>query len=553
MPVGIWGPPGTEAAQAYGFRDTAKMVEFFSERYGYAYPWAKYDQISLHEFEGAMETTTMVGFGESYARLAGDPPDGHPDFDHAYPTWTAQDTISHELAHHWFGDLLTCRSLGSLWLNESFATFSHTLWNGHANGEDDLTYQRWRYLNAYLDYVRKSGTVRPMEYLRYAAPGDMYQEETTYLKGSLVLHMLRHFVGDADFFRTLGDYLRDSRSRQRRLGRSEGSVPAVGGAQPVVVLRRLDHGRRRAPVVRRLLRLVSRAAADRPDRQAGPGRPPLRERVPAAGRRGGRDDGGRANPHRRSSRGGRRACPCPRIRNPSRWSSTRGTGSWPRSGSSALSRSACTCSSTATSADRLRAIRQVVQEHARRPEAVAALARLLADAKAHWGVRQEAAVGLGTIGGEAATTALLTAAKDADARVRRAAATGLASSGGPRARGRPARARPGGRGRRRRRHGGPRPRTAARRRRPRVPEGAARPRFALVGGDPYGRREGARRARGPVARLRLRHVPGSPLPATAPRGGPRRLVPRRTGRPRPRGPPPRADRGPQPGASARPR
>ena len=63
--------------------------------------------------------------------------------------------------------MVTCRSLGSIWLNESFATFWHTVWNGHAHGEDDLTYQRWWYLNKYVDYVRATGTVRPMEFLHY--------------------------------------------------------------------------------------------------------------------------------------------------------------------------------------------------------------------------------------------------------------------------------------------------------------------------------------------------------------------------------------------------
>ncbi|MFI5183261.1 MAG: HEAT repeat domain-containing protein, partial [Vicinamibacteria bacterium] len=82
--------------------------------------------------------------------------------------------------------------------------------------------------------------------------------------------------------------------------------------------------------------------------------------------------------------------------------------------------------------DQLRATRQIVQEHPRQPEAALALARLLADPKTHWGVRQEAAVALGTIGGDAAATALAAAAKDADPRVRRAVATGLGIAGGDR-------------------------------------------------------------------------------------------------------------------------
>jgi aminopeptidase N len=118
-----------------------------------------------------------------------------------------EDVVAHELAHHWFGDLVTCRSLGSLWLNESFATFWHTMWNAKAHGEDDLTYQRWVYLNEYVEYVRATGSVRPMEYLRYKEPGAMYQQETTYVKGALVLHMIRHFLGEGDFDRMIAAYL----------------------------------------------------------------------------------------------------------------------------------------------------------------------------------------------------------------------------------------------------------------------------------------------------------------------------------------------------------
>src|SRR5262245_66489610 len=114
-----------------------------------------------------METTSATGFTETDLRLAGDPPDFTPGYEDMQLAFTYGDVVAHELAHHWFGDLVTCRSLGSIWLNESFATFWHTMWNAHAHGEDALTYQRWMYLNDYVDYVRATGSVRPMEYLRY--------------------------------------------------------------------------------------------------------------------------------------------------------------------------------------------------------------------------------------------------------------------------------------------------------------------------------------------------------------------------------------------------
>ena len=147
VPLAAWTPSGTEEAARFVFGNTPDMVEYFSTKMGYPYPWDKYDQVVLREFSGAMETTTATGFSESELRRAGDPPDLSPDYEVALPTFTYEDVVAHELAHHWFGDLVTCRSLGSIWLNESFATFWHSMWNGKAHGEDDMTYQRWAYLD----------------------------------------------------------------------------------------------------------------------------------------------------------------------------------------------------------------------------------------------------------------------------------------------------------------------------------------------------------------------------------------------------------------------
>jgi aminopeptidase N len=82
-------------------------------------------------------------------------------------------------------------------------------------------------------------------------------------------------------------------------------------------------------------------------------------------------------------------------------------------------------------AEKLRAAREISEQFARRPDAVSALAAILADPRAHWGLRQEAAVDLGRMGGEGAVTALVGASADADPRARRAVAHGLAMAGGP--------------------------------------------------------------------------------------------------------------------------
>ena len=290
IPLTVWTQEGNEAAAAYSFQSTSDMVEYFSELFGYDYAWDKYDQVTLRNFSGAMETTTMVGFTPLTLTYEDGLLDNSPQLDFAYPSWTNDDTISHELAHHWFGDLVTCRSLASIWLNESFASYSHTVWAGHANGEDDLTYQRWRYLHHYLDFVHETGTVRPLEYYRYDASDDMYTEEITYLKGALVLHMLRHFLGDEAFYPCLEHLPCPAPVRRGRIHRSPARARGRDRTQARLVLRGLD-SRRRVSGARGVLAMGARARVGRPVHRAAAGGSAVREPVRVAGRCGGRNGG----------------------------------------------------------------------------------------------------------------------------------------------------------------------------------------------------------------------------------------------------------------------
>jgi aminopeptidase N len=431
VPLAVWTPPGTEKAAQLTFGDTPKMVEFFSQRMGYPYPWAKYDQVVLSDFAvGAMETTTATGFGESHVHGEGDPPDSAPDFGEAWPVFTVEDTISHELAHHWFGDLVTCRSIGSIWLNESFATFWHTIWNGHAHGEDDLTYQRWWYLNKYVDYVRRSGAVRPMEFLRYTEPTAMYQTELTYVKGSLVLHMIRHFLGDDDFYRMIAGYLARHQFSSVESADLEEAIElgaghdlswffrdwvVGGGGHP-----RFDVSYRWVPERRQVDLTVKQIQSDLPFENDF--RLPVDVEVV--------DASGAAAVHRVELSGWETTVALPAASRPRRV--TFDEGGW-LVGEVKYDRPIGEVLDEldhAGLANRLRAARQLADDFGRDPTAVAALARTLADPAAHWGLRQEAALDLGRAGGADAARALEKAlASDANPRVRRAVAIGLGECG----------------------------------------------------------------------------------------------------------------------------
>ncbi|MFQ5754159.1 MAG: M1 family metallopeptidase, partial [bacterium] len=209
IPMSYWVPKGRLKEGAYAFRNTTKMVEFFSNRFNYRYPWDKYDQIAVPDYAiGAMEHTGVTGHQRSVLRDESAPNDfGPPLFTRYHNFWTSEGTISHELAHHWFGDNLTCRNLSYIWLNESFASYLQMLWDEESIGKEKLLMDRQFALDSYLDYVATKHIIRPLEYHYFEKPSDIYNTEHTYLKGAIVLHMLRTILGDHDFFHALSYYL----------------------------------------------------------------------------------------------------------------------------------------------------------------------------------------------------------------------------------------------------------------------------------------------------------------------------------------------------------
>jgi len=194
LPVSYWVYPGDadKAGPTYG--RTPKMIEFFNRLYGYDYPWPKYDQVSV-PLGGGAESTSATAMTHRIMVGAGDEPD-----------FPAIGIVSHELAHQWWGDLVTLRSWAHAWINESFATYSDYLYHRFEKGEDEGALDLQGKLESYLREA-KTRYVRPIVTDRYDAPADMFDAHT-YPKGARVLHMLRSLLGDEPFFRTLSHFLR---------------------------------------------------------------------------------------------------------------------------------------------------------------------------------------------------------------------------------------------------------------------------------------------------------------------------------------------------------
>jgi aminopeptidase N len=193
IPILYYVPPGREEDGRELFKNTPEMMRLFSEKTGIRYPYAKYSQVVVQDFIfGGMEnvsatTVTDLVLFDQRARL---------DAEGEY-------LVAHEIAHQWFGDLLTCRDWSHGWLNEGFATFMELLWLEHSKGQDEFLYG----LRSEMDnYLGESGRYqRPIVTNVYNAPMDLFDRHL-YEKGGIVLNMLRAYLGDALFWKSIRQY-----------------------------------------------------------------------------------------------------------------------------------------------------------------------------------------------------------------------------------------------------------------------------------------------------------------------------------------------------------
>lgn len=178
------------------FGNTPEMIEFFSKKLNYDFPWQKYSQIVGRDYvSGAMENTTSTLHGEMAYQKTGDLVDENK--------W--EDVIAHELFHQWFGDLVTTESWSNLTVNESFADYSEYLWNEYKYGKDEADYKRLKSIrNSKADPKNFS---KDLVRFNYESREDMF-DGVTYNKGGGILHMLRNYIGDDAFFAGLTDYLK---------------------------------------------------------------------------------------------------------------------------------------------------------------------------------------------------------------------------------------------------------------------------------------------------------------------------------------------------------
>lgn len=172
-----------------------EMVKFFSEKTGVKYPYAKYAQTTVRDFGGGMENISATTQTDNMIH------DARTELDA-----TSDGLQSHELAHQWFGDYVTCRSWSDIWLNESFATYFQAMWDEHKLGHDDFLYSDVKSNQDQYYQAWGRGQRRPIVTKNYANPDAVF-DTYAYPRGGAVLHMLRTFLGEDNWWRSINHYL----------------------------------------------------------------------------------------------------------------------------------------------------------------------------------------------------------------------------------------------------------------------------------------------------------------------------------------------------------
>ncbi|MET7377502.1 aminopeptidase N [Streptomyces sp. NPDC005526] len=206
------------------FEVTRQGFEWFQEKFDYAYPFGKYDQLFVPEFNaGAMENAGAVTIRDQYVFRS-------KVTDAAYEM--RAETILHELAHMWFGDLVTMEWWNDLWLNESFATYTSIACQAYA--PDSRWPQAWTtFANSMKTWAYRQDQL-PSTHPIMAEISDLDDvlvnfDGITYAKGASVLKQLVAYVGQDEFFRGVQAYFKRHAFGNTRLSDLLGALEETSG------------------------------------------------------------------------------------------------------------------------------------------------------------------------------------------------------------------------------------------------------------------------------------------------------------------------------------
>jgi aminopeptidase N len=171
------------------FRETPAMIQFFNDKIGFNYPWEKYGQILLQDHFGGMENSSATTLSDDATVY-----DARVRVDN-----TPTGLIAHELAHQWWGDVVTCKDFRHIWLNESFASYFDPLYHEFSLGRDEFAYMMYN--------NQQAGIIVDTSRGRKPIVSEESYGENVYPRGASVLHMLRFLLGDDLFWKSINRYI----------------------------------------------------------------------------------------------------------------------------------------------------------------------------------------------------------------------------------------------------------------------------------------------------------------------------------------------------------
>lgn len=194
---------GREKEAKRSFENTPKIMKFFSEYTAYEYPHEKYAQVAVADFiYGGMEHTTCTTQTDKILQ---------DEIAHNEYSVLPELLTAHELAHQWFGNLVTCKDWSHGWLNEGFATFLEMLWTEKNLGKNEFDLELYQAMQTYLE-EDKNRYRRPIVSNQYTQPEDLFDRHL-YEKGAIVLNMLRYWLGEEPFKKAVSLYLHKNENK----------------------------------------------------------------------------------------------------------------------------------------------------------------------------------------------------------------------------------------------------------------------------------------------------------------------------------------------------
>ncbi|MDJ0517701.1 MAG: M1 family metallopeptidase [Trichodesmium sp. MO_231.B1] len=178
---------------------TPQMIEFFSQEFGYKYPYPKYAQVCVSDFIfGGMENTSTTLLTDRCLL----------DEKAALDNRNSESLVAHELAHQWFGDLIVIKHWSHAWIKEGMASYSEVLWTEHEYGQDDAAYYLLKEARSYIAEDRGRYR-RPIVTNIYREAIELYDRHL-YEKGACVYHMIKTELGAELFTKAIHNFVQSN-------------------------------------------------------------------------------------------------------------------------------------------------------------------------------------------------------------------------------------------------------------------------------------------------------------------------------------------------------